>query len=44
LLGATARMIDTVVERRERWGTSYLVCFAQDLDLMIPVAMALAGT
>lgn len=44
LVGDPARMIDTLVERRERWGISYLVGFAQDLELMIPVARALAGT
>ena len=43
LVGEPARMIDTLVERRQRWGISYLVCFAQDLDLMIPVARALTG-
>lgn len=43
LVGDPARMIDTLVEQRQRWGISYLVCFAQDLDLMIPVARALTG-
>jgi hypothetical protein len=43
LLGDTDRMVDTLVERRERWGLSYLTCFEEHLDLFAPVVARLAG-
>jgi probable F420-dependent oxidoreductase len=45
LVGDTASMIDTLLERRDRWGFSYLVCFADDqnVDLFRSVVRKLAG-
>ena len=42
LLGGPQAMADTIRERRERWGLSYVVCFDADLDKMIPVVSAIA--
>jgi probable F420-dependent oxidoreductase len=42
LIGETNAMIETLLERRERWGISYYVCFAEDIDKMIPVVKQLA--
>ncbi len=42
LLGDTAQMVETLQQRRERWGLSYLVCFAQDAELLAPVVAELA--
>jgi probable F420-dependent oxidoreductase len=44
LVGDTAAMADEIVRRRETWGLSYLVCFDNDLELMLPVARRLAGS
>jgi probable F420-dependent oxidoreductase len=44
LIGDTAAMVDTLLERRERWGISYYVCFGEDIDAMIPVVRKLADT
>jgi len=35
-------VVDALLERRERWGLSYLVCFDDQLDELIGVADALA--
>ena len=43
LLGDTDRMVDTLLERRERWGLSYLTCFEEHLDLFAPVVARLVG-
>lgn len=42
LLGDPAQMAETLRERRERWGLSYHVCFAQDVDAFAPVVALLA--
>ena len=42
-LGDTERMVDTLLERRERWGLTYLTCFEEDLDLFAPVVARLVG-
>lgn len=41
LLGGPQSMADALLERNERWGLSYTVCFDADLDKMIPVVAAL---
>ena len=41
LIGSPRTMADAVLERQERWGLSYTVCFDDDLDAMIPVIDAL---
>jgi hypothetical protein len=43
LVGDTAQMVDTLLERRERWGLSYLTCFEDDLDLFAPLVTRLTG-
>lgn len=44
LAGDTSWMVDTLQERRERWGISYWTCFETDLELMVDVVARLAGT
>ena len=44
LVGDVGAMVDAVVERRERWGVTYFVCFDRNLDLFEPVVRRLAGT
>ena len=41
LLGDPTAMADQLVERRERWGLSYVVCFERDLELFLPVVRRL---
>lgn len=41
LIGGTQTMADTLRERQARWGLSYVVCFDEDLDKLIPVVAAL---
>ena len=43
LVGDARRMVDTLHERRERWGLSYVVCFDEDLESLAPVVAALSG-
>jgi probable F420-dependent oxidoreductase len=43
LVGDTEAMVDTLYERRERWGISYPVCFAVDLDKFLPIVRKLSG-
>jgi probable F420-dependent oxidoreductase len=42
LLGDAAAMADTLIERRERWGLSYIVCFERDLEQFLPIVRQLA--
>jgi hypothetical protein len=44
LVGDTDRMVDTLLERRERWGLSYFTCWEDDIDLLAPVLGRLAET
>ena len=41
LVGETSEMAYTALERRERWGISYLVCFERDLERFAPVVARL---
>lgn len=43
LVGDTAQMVDTLVERRERWGLSYWTCWEEDMAAFAPVVDQLAG-
>src|SRR4051812_27569995 len=43
LVGETAAMVETLLERRERWGLTYYVFFEQDFDTLAPVVAALGG-
>jgi probable F420-dependent oxidoreductase len=42
LVGKPAAVVETLLERRERWGLSYYVCFDSDLEFFRPVVSALA--
>lgn len=44
LFGTTEQIIETIRERRDRWGFSYVIFGAGDIDNMAPVVSALAGT
>ena len=44
LVGTHDEIADTLVERRERWGLSYIGIGADQLDAMTPVIGRLAGT
>jgi probable F420-dependent oxidoreductase len=44
LIGDTNQMIESLLERRERWGLSYFVCWPDDMDVLAPVVERLAGT
>jgi alkanesulfonate monooxygenase SsuD/methylene tetrahydromethanopterin reductase-like flavin-dependent oxidoreductase (luciferase family) len=42
LLGSAEAMADPLIERRERWGLSYIVGFERDLETFLPLARKLA--
>ena len=44
LIGSVDQLCDQLVERRERWGISYLGMSADQLDAFAPVVARLAGT
>lgn len=44
LLGPVDHVVDTLRERRERWGISYVVVFDRSVDTFAPVLARLAGT
>jgi probable F420-dependent oxidoreductase len=43
LIGTPAEMIDDLVRRRERWGFSYVIVGADDVESFAPVVAELAG-
>jgi probable F420-dependent oxidoreductase len=43
LLGDTSAMVDTLLERRDRWGLTYNVFADHDFDVFRPVMAVLAG-
>lgn len=43
LVGSREELVEQVLERRERWGFSYLTCYAAAVDVLAPVAAELAG-
>jgi probable F420-dependent oxidoreductase len=43
LVGTPAQMIDDLVARRERWGFSYIIVGAEDVESFAPVVAELAG-
>ena len=43
LIGSPAELIERLLERRERWGFSYVIVGAEDVDRFAPVVAALAG-
>jgi hypothetical protein len=44
LAGTVDELCDTLVERRERWGLSYVSVAPQAIDTFAPVVARLAGT
>lgn len=43
LIGDPSKVVETLHERRERWGLSYTVCFADHIDSLAPVVAQLAS-
>jgi probable F420-dependent oxidoreductase len=43
LVGPTSKIIDDLLERRERWGFSYIIVGAEDVESFAPVVAALNG-
>ena len=43
LIGTPEQMIDDIIARREKWGFSYLIVGAEDVEPFAPVVAALAG-
>ena len=43
LVGPTSKIIEDLLERRERWGFSYIIVGADDVDSFAPVVAALNG-
>jgi hypothetical protein len=43
LIGPPAQLIEDLLARRERWGFSYVIVGAEDVDKFAPVVAALAG-
>jgi probable F420-dependent oxidoreductase len=44
LVGPPAKLIDDLVERRRRWGFSYVIVGRNDIDTFAPVVAALSGS
>jgi probable F420-dependent oxidoreductase len=44
LVGTTDAMCEALIERRERWDMSYIVCQGDTIDAMAPVVAKLTGT
>jgi len=44
LIGTVDEMVERLVERRERWGFSYIVVHEAEMEAFAPVVAALAGT
>ena len=44
LVGDTEQIVETLLERRERWGLTYVTCWEDDIDALAPVVAKLAGT
>jgi probable F420-dependent oxidoreductase len=44
LIGTIEQIVETLVERRERWGFSYIVVHEAEMEAFAPVVAALAGT
>ena len=43
LIGPPSKLVDDLLARRERWGMSYIIVGAEDVDSFAPVIAALAG-
>jgi hypothetical protein len=43
LVGPPSKLIEDLLERRERWGFSYIIVGGEDIESFAPVVAALAG-
>ncbi len=43
IVGTTDQIVQDLIERREKWGFSYVIVGAEDVDSIAPVVAALAG-
>jgi hypothetical protein len=43
LIGPPSKLIEDLIARRERWGFSYVIVGAEDVDSFAPVVAALNG-
>jgi alkanesulfonate monooxygenase SsuD/methylene tetrahydromethanopterin reductase-like flavin-dependent oxidoreductase (luciferase family) len=43
LIGSTSKMVEDLLERRERWGFSYMIVGADDVESFAPVVAELTG-
>jgi hypothetical protein len=43
LIGPTDKIVEDLIARRERWGISYIIVGAEDVDSFAPVVAALNG-
>jgi len=43
LVGPTSKLIEDLLERRDRWGFTYIIVGAEDVDAFAPVVTALNG-
>ena len=43
LIGSPAKMIEDLLERRERWGFSYIIVGSEDIESFAPVVAELSG-
>jgi hypothetical protein len=43
LIGPPAKLVEDLLERRERWGFSYMIVGAVDVESFAPVVAELAG-
>lgn len=43
LIGSPAKMVEDLLERRERWGFSYIIVGAEDIESFAPVVAELSG-
>ncbi|MEA3184569.1 MAG: hypothetical protein QOJ74_1046, partial [Ilumatobacteraceae bacterium] len=43
LVGSPAELVDDLQRRRERWGISYVIVGADDVEPLAPVVAQLAG-
>ena len=44
LIGTPAQMMEDLLQRRERWGFSYVIVGAEDVESFAPVVAQLAGS
>jgi hypothetical protein len=43
IIGTPAQIVDDLLQRRERWGFSYVIVGAEDVDSFAPIVAELVG-